>query len=862
MKDTAHPFILWTRDEAEAIRKRIASEAWAKAEYDRMLAGMRGGGETFVDLFKYQVMKDEKAGQAQLEYLLSFIGAKVDERRWSDHYLTALRFDVLFDRLTPAQYQGLADTFRKHIQYQLDNPFPNTRTSWLPNMQWPRMISAHLMAVALQDEDLIRRLWGGVNGFKWYLDEYVADGGLYFEEFGKIHSLVGEMLLYCRGLERLGLDELGFGYTGIGKATMRSYVEGLLWLGYPRVDIPGGLPHYPRVSMGDAKGGYDAMRAPALQGMFQQSIVIGHLPDGTGGWNDFFAANMNGRDHRDAKVEKLQLPQWFEIIVARYPDSPCRYFLAQMRRPGQDKYYPTLFWGLGPIGPKEERSTRRMIVYQILEEMKKQGLTKAELAKRMIASSSELDKLLDLENQAITPESLNKVIKAVGNASAFRLAGLPPLAPSRVFNERGFALLRADETESYWEGPGPAVALQFATLYVHYVSDCFSLLGYYAYNRPIYVNRTISFGYAGGPYDFHVRGHCGVVVDNLQAQPIGPVPERHDFSPLVKFVAARGFPLRPQTSVEGEVRSSDQPKEPATRLYPGVDLARGLLLTREYLFDAYQLQSDRPRSYHWLVHALGEARPDELRMWGPSDELQKTLFNTPEIKIAGERRMGPTDEGWSLSTLQTCALPEVSKSLLGKDWYGRQVGVRVSMLGEPGTTVFTYDFPGSYAPGSPRTAPPLTLPSPQGGEGGVRGADRTPSEVGGVSVVAARKGLATMFVALHEPFERGKHRIRAFWRIQQTDRDIAAGVVGEEAGVNDRLMMRLGEDCDQPVTLARGEESFTFADHAFVRITKERVDASGHLTGMTLRVTGRPTLLLNGQEQRVSLRDGLLHFGF
>ena len=29
------------------------------------------------------------------------------------------------------------------------------------------------------------------------------------------------------------------------------------------------------------------------------------------------------------------------------------------------------------------------------------------------------------------------------------------------------------------------MSLQHATLYVHYLADCFSLLGYYAYNRPI-----------------------------------------------------------------------------------------------------------------------------------------------------------------------------------------------------------------------------------------------------------------------------------------------------------------------------------------------------------------------------------------
>ena len=32
----------------------------------------------------------------------------------------------------------------------------------------------------------------------------------------------GEMLLFCRGLERLGLNELGYGYTGQGARRCRT----------------------------------------------------------------------------------------------------------------------------------------------------------------------------------------------------------------------------------------------------------------------------------------------------------------------------------------------------------------------------------------------------------------------------------------------------------------------------------------------------------------------------------------------------------------------------------------------------------------------------------------------------------------
>lgn len=40
-----HPFILWTRDEAAAIRKRIETEPWAKSEYSAMLGDKDAKGQ-------------------------------------------------------------------------------------------------------------------------------------------------------------------------------------------------------------------------------------------------------------------------------------------------------------------------------------------------------------------------------------------------------------------------------------------------------------------------------------------------------------------------------------------------------------------------------------------------------------------------------------------------------------------------------------------------------------------------------------------------------------------------------------------------------------------------------------------------
>jgi len=821
MKDTPHPYILWTPAEAAAIRRQVETQPWAKETLDRMATDTRWDkGKPLANLFRYAVLGDEQAGEVERDYLLSFIGAKMDRHsadghslgKHYDNYIHALRYDVLYESLTPKQRKDIESTFRRFIQYELDHPYVNTRISLLPNMQLPRLCAAQLMSVALKDEKLIRRLWEAPSAFRWFMGDYVSDGCFYNEEFTKMQSIIGEMLLYCRGLERLGLDDLGYGFVGEGGGSMRRYVESYLKLGYPRSDIPGGMPRYERIAMGDARG--------TTMGVFQHANVTGALrqlpsaEDSSGKKGEsrmdlqlFFAANMNGRDHRNTKTVKLGMPMWFEILQARYPDAPFAYFLAQMRDPEQDKYYPSLLWGLDPIDPKRVQ---------------------------------------------------------------------PPAAASYVAPERGFAMLRADESPAYWESAAPAVCQQFATLYVHYTSDCFSLLGYHAFNRPIYFNRTISAGYNGGPWDFSVRGHCGVVVDGLQAQPIGEVPTRHRFTPLVKFVSARAKladPGKPYKG-QGEVRSSDQPQMAATEIYPNIELSRALMLTHEYLFDVCAVadKTGQPRQYHWLVHAPGVLA--DRNAWQKSTELQNTLMNVSPadlpkndgrdfarqyripadpktlpaerswIRISNERKIDAGSKPLSITVQQSCILPDVKQSVLDKAWYDRKIGVRVRMLGEEGTTAFAFDTPTHYPSGTPR--------APRSGQ------ERRRPETGGVSLAVARNGPATLFVALHEPFVGGEAKIEQFRRIQQTPDAVAAAIVGQ--GLHDRVMLRWTTG-EEPVTLAGDGESFAFADFAFVRIQKNTVEVIGDLSAMTLKVSGRPKLVINGKEQPATVSGGLMEYG-
>ena len=55
-----------------------------------------------------------------------------------------------------------------------------------------------------RDEKLIRECFHSAGGWKYYFDDYLADGQFYGEEFGKQYSMIGEMFLWCRGAGATG----------------------------------------------------------------------------------------------------------------------------------------------------------------------------------------------------------------------------------------------------------------------------------------------------------------------------------------------------------------------------------------------------------------------------------------------------------------------------------------------------------------------------------------------------------------------------------------------------------------------------------------------------------------------------------
>jgi antitoxin HicB len=57
---------------------------------------------------------------------------------------------------------------------------------------------------------------------------------------------------------------------------------------------------------------------------------------------------------------------------------------------------------------------KKVVAFQVAQAMKRQKLTKMEMAKRMKTNRSQLDRLLDPKNDAVTLETLARAATAVG----------------------------------------------------------------------------------------------------------------------------------------------------------------------------------------------------------------------------------------------------------------------------------------------------------------------------------------------------------------------------------------------------------------------------------------------------------------
>jgi antitoxin HicB len=68
------------------------------------------------------------------------------------------------------------------------------------------------------------------------------------------------------------------------------------------------------------------------------------------------------------------------------------------------------------------RALKRVLAWQIAEAMKAEGVTKAELARRMKTSRAVLDRLLDGKNPSVTLGTISRAASALGRRIRLELA--------------------------------------------------------------------------------------------------------------------------------------------------------------------------------------------------------------------------------------------------------------------------------------------------------------------------------------------------------------------------------------------------------------------------------------------------------
>ncbi len=76
----------------------------------------------------------------------------------------------------------------------------------------------------------------------------------------------------------------------------------------------------------------------------------------------------------------------------------------------------------GLLAETEAVAAKRIIAFQIEQEMKKKGISKIRMATKMHTSRSSLDRVLDPDNISITLQTLEKVASVLGKKIKIQLA--------------------------------------------------------------------------------------------------------------------------------------------------------------------------------------------------------------------------------------------------------------------------------------------------------------------------------------------------------------------------------------------------------------------------------------------------------
>jgi hypothetical protein len=371
----------------------------------------------------------------------------------------------------------------------------------------------------------------------------------------------------------------------------------------------------------------------------------------------------------------------------------------------------------------------------------------------------------------------------------------PPAMPSVVYPQTGIAVLRSDESTGYWTSRGLVAVQQLGRNYGHDHRDKFELM-FWGRGRLLYPDwnaqqyEPFEYGWTRNAW-----AHNTLVVD--EANPRGGAStQRHDFNRDVKFLAT--------TSAE---------------IYPEVSETRALLLTGEYLLDMFRADSARPRVYDWFIHAIGRLGLPQGASFRPSSDLLRTY------RWIDQERRWETDRTWSADFVQSSGGVLPGMGQYTDEWFKARVGVRMTMLGAPGTTAYAGEG--------------LFDPAPNLREYG--------NPEGTIPVAAARRRAKTAcFVALHEPFDR--QPVLSIRRVQENNAAVGVSVRGP--GFTDYACVAFGGEPCRLVDAADAAQFFGLRDYGYLRVRQGKVFARGDWLSFRIAAPGAANagaLTLNGK---------------
>jgi len=388
----------------------------------------------------------------------------------------------------------------------------------------------------------------------------------------------------------------------------------------------------------------------------------------------------------------------------------------------------------------------------------------------------------------------------------------PPPAPGGVYPGLGFALLRADQSPDYWTSGGLAAVVMLGKWLSHGHADDYNLI-LHGKGRLLYPDLNV-IQYEPSYLNWTREGiaHNTLLVDH-QSPSHGPFTTRQDLGEDAKYFSITGS------------------------AYQGVRQTRALLLTKQYLADFFYAadteERPRPRVFDWVLHGLGRLYAGNPAAYRPTSAL------LPFYWWVDNERGRTTDGTFQADWIQRSAGITPGLQALGKEWFQQEVGVRMTMLGSPGTEVYAGDGPMTNGQpyhrldGNPEGSLPL--------------------------LVVRRQGPAALFAAVHEPYE-GRPQVQEVRRLAESGG--AAAIAVRAADFTDYLMTTSDES--QHTLVSPSGEVFTFSDFGYLRIDKQAARVRGKVGGFRVPATWLPPggeLTVNGKKERLAKAAGCVEWG-